>query len=145
MDRQTGHFEDFLAAQAPVIAEVEAELARGRKQTHWMWYIFPQLAGLGHSAMSQKYAIASLEEAAAYLRHPVLGPRLRHCTALVNGVEGRSIHEIFGSPDDMKFHSAMTLFARATPDNAEFRAALAKYFGGEEDGKTLERLGAQHA
>ena len=138
-------FADFVAAQAPVIDAVEAELARGRKQTHWMWFVFPQIAGLGHSAMSRRFALHSLADAAAYLHHPVLGPRLRRCTDLVNAVEGRSIHEIFGSPDDMKFHSSMTLFARATAENDEFRAALAKYFAGREDENTLERLGAQHA
>jgi uncharacterized protein (DUF1810 family) len=130
----------FVMAQAPVIGVVEAELKAGRKATHWMWFVFPQLAGLGHSPMARHYALASLEAAAAYLRHAVLGPRLRHCTGLVNAVEGRSVNEIFGTPDDMKFHSSMTLFARAVPDNGEFRTALAKYFDAREDDKTLTLL-----
>ena len=138
-------FRHFVTAQAPVLATVEAELAAGRKTTHWMWFVFPQLAGLGHSPMARYYALASLEAAAAYLRHDVLGPRLRRCTNLVNAVEDRTANEIFGTPDDMKFHSSMTLFARSAPDNAEFRAALAKYFATREDDKTLALLGVRHA
>lgn len=130
----------FVAAQAPVYEQVCAELRAGRKQTHWMWFVFPQIEGLGRSATARKYAISSREEATAYLRHPVLGARLRECTRLVNQVEGRSIHEIFGSPDDMKFRSSMTLFAAVAPDSAEFKQALRKYFGGEEDAATLARL-----
>ena len=132
--------ERFVQAQAPVIDAVRAELARGRKQSHWMWFVFPQISGLGRSAMAQRYAIASLEEAKAYAAHPVLGARLRELTALVLGVEGRSAHEIFGTPDDLKFHSAMTLFARAAPDEPAFRGALEKYFGGREDAATVEIL-----
>lgn len=105
-----------------------------------MWFVFPQIDGLGASAMAQRYAIGSLEEARAYLAHPVLGPRLRECTALVNAVEGRSIDRIFGYPDTLKFRSCMTLFAHATEDNAVFRTALDRYFGGEEDAATLARL-----
>jgi len=130
----------FVAAQAPVYQQVCAELRAGRKATHWMWFVFPQIEGLGRSATARKYAISSREEATAYLRHPVLGARLRECTRLVNQVEGRSIHEIFGSPDDLKFHSSMTLFARLASDNADFKHALRKYFGGEEDPTTLDRL-----
>jgi uncharacterized protein (DUF1810 family) len=130
----------FLDAQAPVIDAVRAELARGRKASHWMWFVFPQVAGLGRSAMAERYAIASLDEAKAYAAHRVLGARLRECTALVLSVEGRGIREIFGAPDDLKFHSAMTLFARAVPDEPLFRNTLEKYFGGREDGLTLERL-----
>jgi uncharacterized protein (DUF1810 family) len=100
----------FVDAQAPVYPRVLAELRQGRKQSHWMWFIFPQIAGLGHSPMAQRFAIASRAEALAYLGHGVLGSRLRECTALVNAVEGRTINEILGSPDDLKFRSSMTLF-----------------------------------
>jgi uncharacterized protein (DUF1810 family) len=130
----------FVRAQEPVLAQVRRELADGRKRTHWMWFIFPQLSGLGHSAMAQRYAIASLAEAQAYLEHPVLGPRLLECTALVNRVEGRSIHQILGAPDDLKFHSSMTLFARARPGEPAYRDALDKYFAGTPDHLTAERL-----
>jgi uncharacterized protein (DUF1810 family) len=105
-----------------------------------MWFVFPQMAGLGHSPMAQHFAMYSLAEAQAYLVHPVLGPRLRECTEAVLGVESRSAHEIFGSPDDLKFHSSMTLFHHAAPDDALFRTALDKYFAGEEDPLTLEKL-----
>jgi uncharacterized protein (DUF1810 family) len=118
-----------------------AELRVGRKQTHWMWFVFPQLAGLGFSPTAQRYAIASLEEARAYLAHPVLGPRLREAVAAMNGHEGRTAQGILGSPDDLKFRSCLTLFAQATDDNADFRAALAKYYGGEGDPATLRLLG----
>jgi uncharacterized protein (DUF1810 family) len=137
-------FRHFVVAQEPVIATVEAELAAGQKRTHWMWFVFPQLAGLGSSPMAQKFALHSAAEAEAYLHHAVLGPRLRHCTRLVNAHDGRSAHAIFGSPDDLKFRSSMTLFARAVPDNAEFLAALAKYFDAREDAATLNLLGAGH-
>lgn len=116
-----------------------AELRAGRKQSHWMWFVFPQIAGLGLSPMAQRYAITSLHEARAYLAHPVLGPRLRACVAAMNAHEGRTAREILGSPDDMKFRSCLTLFAEATSDNADFRAALAKYYG-EPDPETLGRL-----
>jgi uncharacterized protein (DUF1810 family) len=132
--------ERFVDAQAPVYQRVVAELGRGRKQSHWMWFIFPQLAGLGFSEMAQRYAIASRDEAIAYLKHDILGPRLLECTALVNAVEGRTIREILGSPDDLKFHSSMTLFATASSDPA-FPAAIAKYYGGVADRRTLELLG----
>jgi uncharacterized protein (DUF1810 family) len=118
-----------------------AELRAGAKQSHWMWFVFPQLAGLGASPMAQRYAIASRDEAAAYLAHPVLGPRLRDCVAAVNAVDGRTAHEIFGSPDDLKFHSCLTLFAHATADNAGFLTALAKYYGGAFDPASMRRLG----
>ena len=134
--------ERFVGAQSPVYERVLAELRRGRKQSHWMWFIFPQLAGLGHSAMAQRFAIASSEEAAAYLAHGVLGPRLRECTALVNAVEGRTISEILGSPDDLKFCSSMTLFA-AVSDETEFSSAIAKYYGGTRDRRTLDLLQSQ--
>lgn len=121
-------------------ARALAELRAGRKQSHWMWFVFPQLEGLGLSAMSRRYAISGLAEAAAYLAHPVLGPRLRECVATVNAVEGRSARELMGSPDDMKLRSCLTLFARATPDAEAFEAALSRYFAGEEDPATVSRL-----
>jgi uncharacterized protein (DUF1810 family) len=130
----------FVSAQAPVFAQVTRELRNGRKQSHWMWFIFPQLAGLGRSAMAQRYAIASLAEAQAYLDHRVLGPRLIELTEAVNQTSGRSAHQIFGSPDDMKFHSSMTLFAAARPDEPAFGSALQKYFNGQRDRLTVERL-----
>jgi uncharacterized protein (DUF1810 family) len=131
--------ERFVAAQAPVYPHVVAELRQGRKQSHWMWFIFPQLAGLGHSAMAQRYALSSRSEALAYLGHAVLGPRLRECTALVNAIEGRTIRDILGSPDDLKFHSSMTLFAAVSPE-PEFIAAIAKFYGGAPDDRTLALL-----
>jgi uncharacterized protein (DUF1810 family) len=130
----------FVDAQAPAYQRVVAELSRGRKQSHWMWFIFPQLAGLGFSEMAQRYAIASRDEAIAYLKHNILGPRLLECTALVNAVEGRTIREILGSPDDLKFRSSMTLFAAVSSDPA-FPAAIARYYGGVADRRTLELLG----
>jgi uncharacterized protein (DUF1810 family) len=129
----------FLDAQAPVYARVLAELRRGQKQSHWMWFIFPQLAGLGHSAMARRFAIASREEAVAYLGHAVLGARLKECTALVKAIEGRTAREILGSPDDMKFQSSMTLFSAAASD-PEFSAAIAKFYGGRPDQRTLDLL-----
>lgn len=130
----------FVDAQAPVYERVLTELREGRKRSHWMWFVFPQIAGLGSSPMAQRYAIASRAEAAAYLAHPLLGPRLRECARLVTAAEGRSVHDIFGSPDDMKFRSSMTLFAEAAADDRDFPAALDKYFGGEPDAATLARL-----
>ncbi len=134
------NLERFVAAQAAVYEEVCAELRAGRKRSHWMWFIFPQIAGLGGSAMAVRYAIASREEAAAYLAHPVLGPRLRECTALVLQVEGRAIDEILGEIDAMKFRSSMTLFAHAAEENRLFLDALQKYFAGQADPLTLDRL-----
>jgi len=130
----------FLSAQAPVIEQVRAELRAGQKRGHWMWFVFPQIAGLGHSDMARRFAVASLDEARAYAAHEILGPRLRVCAALVVAVEGRSIEEIFGYPDDLKFRSSMTLFARAAPDNFVFKERLRKYFGGAEDRATVERI-----
>jgi uncharacterized protein (DUF1810 family) len=130
----------FLDAQNPVYEQVCAELRAGWKQGHWMWFIFPQLRGLGHSHMAHKFGISSRQEAEAYLKHPILGPRLRECTRLVNLVEGRSINRIFGSPDDMKFKSSMTLFAGVASDNQIFTDALQKYFGGEPDPVTVQGL-----
>jgi len=117
-----------------------SKLKQGRKTSHWMWFIFPQLSGLGHSPLAQKFAIDSLAEAQAYLQHPVLGARLIECTQLVLQIDGRSVEEIFGYPDDLKFHSCMTLFATVTPKNDLFAAALQKYFSGNQDVCTVELL-----
>jgi uncharacterized protein (DUF1810 family) len=127
------NLQRFVAAQEGVYEAVRAELRAGRKRSHWMWFVFPQREGLGVSAMAQRYAITSLDEARAYLAHPVLGPRLRECADLVNHVEGRSLYEIFGDPDRMKFRSCMTLFERAAPDEPVFARALEKYCGGARD------------
>src|SRR5690348_18193089 len=116
VERDPFELERFAAAQANVIARVKDELRAGRKQSHWMWFVFPQLAGLGFSPMAQRYAIASLAEARAYLAHTLLGARLRECTELVLAIHGKSAHDIFGSPDDLKFRSCLTLFAEAVPD-----------------------------
>ena len=130
----------FIDAQAPIYERALAELRNGRKQSHWMWYVFPQFEGLGESQMAQKFAIHSFSEAVSYLQHPVLGPRLKEVTRAVNEVEGRSIETIFGYPDYMKFRSSMTLFSKAAPDEPAFADALAKYFGGKPDERTLELL-----
>jgi uncharacterized protein (DUF1810 family) len=130
--------ERFVTAQAPVFETVLAELRAGRKRSHWMWFVFPQLRGLGQSATARFYGVASIEEARAYLAHPLLGPRLDLCTRIVIGSEGPPLHAIFGSPDDMKFRSCMTLFSLATDDPANpFREALARWCGGRPDEQTL--------
>jgi uncharacterized protein (DUF1810 family) len=141
------HLERFIDAQDACIAQVRVELLDGRKRSHWMWFVFPQISGLGVSPMAQRFAISGLAEARAYLAHPELGRRLRDCTTLVNAVEGRPIGEIFAFPDDLKFHSSMTLFAYVasrdvTKDAGHqvFADALAKYFGGTPDQATLDRL-----
>ena len=131
-----GRFEE---AQAGVYARVCEELRAGEKRSHWMWFIFPQIRGLGRSPMAERFAIGSMEEARAYLGHAVLGGRLQECTELVNAVEGKTAAEIFGFPDDMKFCSSMTLFAKAGEEPV-FRRAIEKYFGGEMDSGTLERI-----
>ncbi|PRY06304.1 DUF1810 domain-containing protein [Paraburkholderia sp. BL25I1N1] len=130
----------FIDAQDPLYAQVCAELRDGRKRSHWMWFVFPQIEGLGTSATAQRFAISSLAEADAYLRHPVLGERLRQTTQYVNLVEGRSIEDIFGYPDYLKFHSSMTLFDHAAIDKEPFAEALRKYFHGQRDPLTLERV-----
>jgi len=139
----------FICAQRAVYARVCAELAGGLKRSHWMWFIFPQLRGLGSSPTAERFGIASLEEARAYLAHPLLGERLRECSALVNALQGASAQSIFGYPDDLKFRSCMTLFARAANAHAlegraaadPFSEALMKYYAGESDPLTLELLG----
>lgn len=130
----------FVDAQATVYDTVVDELRAGRKRTHWMWFVFPQLLGLGSSPMAARYGITSLLEARAYLHHDLLGPRLRECTQLVNQVQGRSIAEIFGSPDDLKLSSSMTLFALAADDNHDFIELLDKYYQGQRDPRTLSEL-----
>lgn len=142
MAESTGPYDlqRFVDAQDPVIDDVKAELRAGRKRTHWMWFVFPQLEGIGRSRMAQRYGIASREEAAAYLAHETLGPRLRECTRVVNDVEDRSANDIFGSPDDLKFRSSMTLFDAVADDPEPFEAALEQYYDGEPDPKTVEML-----
>jgi uncharacterized protein (DUF1810 family) len=130
----------FVDAQNSCFESVRAELQDGFKRGHWIWFIFPQIEGLGRSPTAQRFAISSRGEAEAYLEHPLLGPRLRECTRLVNLIEGRSIAEIFGYPDDLKFRSCMTLFAKVARDNQIFIDALEKYCGGKFDPLTLERL-----
>ena len=130
----------FVDAQSHTIEEACSELRAGRKTGHWMWFIFPQIKGLGYSRLANEFAISSRAEAEAYLNHPILGPRLRECSRLVTLVEGQSIEQIFGYPDVQKFRSCMTLFAHVASDNQVFQDALQKYFAGEFDRLTLERL-----
>lgn len=132
----------FVAAQEPAYARALAEIRAGDKRSHWMWFVFPQLAGLGSSAMAQRYAIGGLAEAEAYLAHPLLGPRLRECSEALLRLNGKSAHEIFGSPDDWKLHSSMTLFAQAAPSPSVFQQVLGMYFAGRPDARTLVILGA---
>ena len=137
------HLQRFVDAQSACFEQVRDELAAGQKRSHWMWFIFPQVRGLGSSSMAQRFAISGLEEAAAYLNHPILGARLRMCTALVNAVTGRPVDEIFPYPDDLKFHSSMTLFSAAMAGGAVedvFAHALALYFEGVQDPATVALL-----
>jgi uncharacterized protein (DUF1810 family) len=131
----------FVEAQEGAYPRALAELKAGSKRTHWIWYVFPQIAGLGSSATSARFSIGSLEEAQAYLAHPVLGPRLAECVDAVNALEGRTARQVFG-PDDVKFRSCLTLFHRAAPEQHRFAEALGNYFGGELDERTLEQLAA---
>ncbi len=130
----------FVDAQEPVYDAVISELTDGRKRSHWIWFVFPQLRGLGSSPTAVRYGISSREEAVAYLAHEVLGPRLRECTRLVTQIDGRSIEDIFGWPDYLKVRSSMTLFARSTADNADFLAVLEMFYDGEQDPVTVEAL-----
>jgi uncharacterized protein (DUF1810 family) len=130
----------FVEAQAPVYERALAELRGGRKRSHWMWYVFPQLEGLGSSPTSKRFAIRSLGEARAYLEHPVLGPRVRECAEAVLAVQGRSAREILGSPDDLKLRSCATLFASVTSAGSVFHRLLDQYYGGVRDPRTIERL-----
>ena len=133
------NLQRFVDAQSPIFDRVSSELRDGAKRSHWMWFIFPQIKGLGQSQLARKFAISSREEAKAYLEHPILGLRLIECTELVNLIEDRTIEQIFGYPDDLKFRSCMTLFANVS-DNQIFTDALSKYFNGESDPSTLQRL-----
>ena len=134
------NLDRFMKAQAGIFPQVLSELQAGRKTSHWMWFIFPQIRGLGSSPTSVEFAISSCDEALSYLQHPVLGPRLKECTNLVLQVEGRSALDIFGEPDDMKFRSSMTLFAKVSSADDIFERALQKYFDGVPDQLTLDRL-----
>ena len=145
MDPSTPHADPhdlgrFLTAQTGVYEQALAELTRGRKQSHWMWFVFPQIAGLGSSEMSRRYAIAGASEARAYLAHPVLGSRLRACFQATLSVEGRTAHQIFGSPDDLKLRSSATLFAAVSERDSIFQKVLDQYFAGQPDVQTLRLL-----
>jgi uncharacterized protein (DUF1810 family) len=135
----------FVTAQEGIYERALAEIRSGRKRSHWMWFIFPQFAGLGFSSTSQHYAIKSRDEARAYLAHPVLGPRLRECIEALLQVQGRTAHQIFGSPDDLKLKSCATLFAQVAGEDATFDTLLARYYAGERDEKTLRLLEADKA
>lgn len=130
----------YVDAQENVYRTVVEELTAGRKRSHWMWFVFPQLRGLGSSPTAIRYGIGSIDEARAYLAHQVLGPRLRECARLVAAIDGRSAEDAFGWPDDLKLRSSMTLFSHAAADNDDFVAVLEKFYGGEEDPATVERL-----
>jgi len=130
----------FVRAQDPAIGQVMAELQAGQKRSHWMWFVFPQISGLGQSEMARRYAISSIEEAKAYADHPVLGQRLRTCTGLVNDVADRTAEQIFGYPDVLKFQSSMTLFSCARPGEPLFGQALDRFYEGQRDRATLDRL-----
>lgn len=133
----------FVAVQQPVFEQVLAELKQGRKASHWMWFIFPQIAGLGSSHMAKRFAISSRAEAEAFLKHAILGFRLKECVRLVNAIENRTIEEIFGYPDDLKFRSSMTLFSEVETEDPVFRDALQKYFDGKLDSLTIERMSTE--
>ena len=141
-DDDSFDLERFVDAQERVIESVRGELRAGRKRSHWMWFVFPQLRGLGRTSTSHMYGISSLDEAIAYLQHPILGPRLVECTDLVNAIKGKSAEQIFGDIDAMKFRSCMTLFAKADPRNPVFTKALDEYYAGEADKLTLSLLGS---
>lgn len=142
--RDAFHLQRFVEAQADRYEEVLSELHSGQKQSHWMWFIFPQIRGLGHSATARHFAISSLDEARAFLAHSVLGPRFRECTALVHQIQNRTVERIFGFPDHLKFRSSITLFHQASPldsgDQQLFQAALDKYFAGQPDPLTLSLI-----
>jgi uncharacterized protein (DUF1810 family) len=141
--RSLSELDRFIEAQRGCYAQALAEIRDGRKQSHWMWFIFPQIAGLGSSPTSQRYAIRDRAEAAAYLGHPVLAARLIECAEAVVALEGRSAAEVFGFPDDRKLRSSATLFAEVSPTGSVFERLLDKYFDGQRDGKTLQLLGKE--
>lgn len=134
------NLQRFVDAQQPVFAHVLAELEAGKKRSHWMWFVFPQIRGLGRSDMAQRYAISSLDEARAYLQHPLLGSRLEQCALLIAPQVARTARQIFSSPDDMKLQSSMTLFTLAAPDRTIFQAVLNTFFDGELDEMTVKRV-----
>jgi uncharacterized protein (DUF1810 family) len=134
------HLYRFVEAQDPVYDQVCEELRRGYKTGHWMWFVFPQIAGLGSSEMARRFSISSLAEAEAYMQHPVLGKRLKECAALVLKISGKTAREIFGSPDDLKFRSCMTLFAKVDTEGSVFGENIRKYFNGGRDQRTIELL-----
>ena len=138
--KETFELQRFVDAQSSCYDQVCQELRAGQKRSHWIWFIFPQMRGLGHSEMAHYFGVSSRQEAKAYLEHPVLGARLRECANLANQVEGRTVDQIFGYPDNLKFHSSMSLFASVAPDEAVFQRALQKYFGGELDPNTVALL-----
>jgi uncharacterized protein (DUF1810 family) len=137
----TFNLQRFVDAQRGEFEQAVNELKQGRKRSHWIWYVFPQVQGLGQSPASRKFAISSLAEAQAYLEHPLLGPRLRECTQIVLGIENKSANDILGSPDDVKFRSSMTLFDRAAGGDNIFKQVLHKYFTGIPDSLTIAKLG----
>ncbi len=139
----TYNLQRFVQAQAPVFDNVLSELREGRKQSHWMWFVFPQITGLGRSDMARRYAITGLPEARAYLEHPLLGPRLEHCAKLIEPQLQWTARQIFGSPDDLKLQSSMTLFAIAAPEQPIFQAVLDTFFDGSHDRLTVEKLRSQ--
>ena len=145
IDADPHNLARFLQAQEHIYEQAMAEMRRGRKRSHWMWFVFPQFDGLGSSTTARLYAIKSVAEAAAYLAHPVLGPRLLESVRTVLGLEGRSASDIFGSPDDMKLRSCATLFASISPRGSAFERLLAQYFGGDPDDKTLRLMGRPSA
>jgi uncharacterized protein (DUF1810 family) len=134
--------ERFVVAQQPVFGTVLAELAGGQKCSHWMWFVFPQLRALGRSSTAKHFGLADRDEARAYWHHPLLGPRLQQCAALLLALQGRTAHQVFGSPDDLKLRSCMTLFERAAPEHADFGRVLDRYYGGQRDELTLALLDA---
>ncbi len=137
---EQSNLERFVEAQNDCYETVCAELAAGKKKTHWMWFVFPQLEGLGQSTMARKFALHSQQEAVEYLKHPVLGARLIHCVGLMLAVKGKSAFEILSTPDDLKFRSCMTLFAAVAPGDSVFKEALSRFCGGKPDPRTLELL-----
>lgn len=139
----TYNLQRFVDAQTPVFDNVLSELREGRKQTHWMWFVFPQITGLGRSDIARRYAITGLAEARAYLEHPLLGARLEHCAKLIEPQLQWTARQIFGSPDDLKLHSSMTLFAIAAPERPIFQAVLDTFFDGSHDRLTVEKLRSQ--
>ena len=142
MPNHAAELQRFVTAQDAVYANVVSEVTAGRKTSHWMWFVCPQLRGLGRSSMAIEYALASGDEALAYWMHPVLGPRLRECTELVLAADNKSAYEIFGSPDDLKFRSCLTLFDAAVDGETLFRRALAKFYSGGRDPRTGDLLGS---